>query len=237
MSGFEEDVHEWLQGLGFSLDQVEVQGRAIQLCSLGQEPQKGKLVIHEDLWHTRGLIIRGRLKALLGKSSRIHARETRAVKITKPEAKAFLSNNHLHGLAGGKDFVGLELNGELCAMISFGKICPIHREDRVWQSAEIIRYCTKISYHVTGGLSKMISFYLTFRQPEDLMTYVDGEWSDGAGFRRQGFVETDTIPSQEFLVDPNTWKRYVVHEFSSAPADSVKVKNLGSRKLIKVLNK
>lgn len=63
--------------------------------------------IYEDLWFTKGDIIRNRLRALLGKGEVVFARKCRVAKIDTPIAREFLDNNHILGYSRAKYFYGL----------------------------------------------------------------------------------------------------------------------------------
>ena len=194
--------------------------------------------IWEDVYLKNPPVVYSRLLSVLGKSKRIYARETAIVKLNQTELKAFLLENHLYVPAKAKFKYGLEKDGQLAAVISFGKSCPIQRDGVTYRSHELIRYCSKNNYTVTGGLSKLISHFVTQHKPEDIMTSVDKEWSAGDSYKKLGFALVDTTPPRAFWVVKSTGTRcYSLAEARSlAPesADIQKVYNCGSLKYVKL---
>ena len=173
------------------------------------------VVIWEDLWTTKNALMRSRLLSMFGKTRRIHARECEVQPLTKPQLFAFLKQHHLHVPTAAKTKLGLVREGELVAVASFGKQCPIDRDGRTWQSAELIRFCNASGTTVVGGLSKLIKHYIRTFSPEDIMTYADREWSSGGSYRRLKFKEVGVREGQTFWVQPGTLQRFYPHEHAA----------------------
>ncbi|NNE55530.1 MAG: hypothetical protein HKN32_05890 [Flavobacteriales bacterium] len=244
MTRFEEEVFDFLQHFGT----VEVADGPDHFFRVGgktfvpksilnhNEGQTG-IPIWEDLWNNKRDILTGRISAVLGKAKRFHARETCVEKVDKLLAREFAEAHHLMGFAGGKVHLALKRGGNTLSVMSFGKKCPVEREGQTFESVEIIRYCTSSGTAVVGGLSKLLSHFSKQYPSDDLMTYVDAEWSEGDGFRKFGFEEIDRTEPQKFLVDPQSMKRYLKHEFHYAPESCVSIFNQGSIKLVKYFDK
>lgn len=178
------------------------------------------VVIWEDLWTTKNALMRSRLLSMFGKTRRIHARECEVQPLTKPQLFAFLKQHHLHVPTAAKTKLGLVREGELVAVASFGKQCPIDRDGRTWQSAELIRFCNASGTTVVGGLSKLIKHYIRTFSPEDIMTYADREWSSGGSYRRLKFKEVGVREGQTFWVQPGTLQRFYPHEHAAVRQES-----------------
>ena len=178
------------------------------------------VVIWEDLWTTKNALMRSRLLSMFGKTRRIHARECEVQPLTKPQLFAFLKQHHLHVPTAAKTKLGLVREGELVAVASFGKQCPIDRDGRTWQSAELIRFCNASGTTVVGGLSKLIKHYIRTFSPEDIMTYADREWSSGGSYRRLKFKEVGVRKGQTFWVQPGTLQRFYPHEHAAVQQEA-----------------
>ncbi|TCD04241.1 hypothetical protein EZ449_18200 [Pedobacter frigidisoli] len=201
----------------FSLLQLKNFSFAINLVSLidNFQPQdlldlqdnyskKGVRLIHiwEDVWLIRSEQVLARLASLLGLNKRIHGRKTKIVKITKPVADQFLNENHLQGAVSSRYKLGLFEKDTLVAVATFSALRKMNHTEN-YKSAELIRFAVKAGYSVTGGLSKLISFFSTQYQPNDLMTYADRDWSAGEAYVKLGFVQTDVLQPQYFSIDKN----------------------------------
>ena len=178
------------------------------------------VVIWEDLWTTKNALMRSRLLSMFGKTRRIHARECEVQPLTKPQLFAYLKQHHLHVPTAAKTKLGLVREGELVAVASFGKQCPIDRGGRRWQSAELIRFCNATGTTVVGGLSKLIKHYTRTFSPEDIMTYADREWSSGGSYRRLKFKEVGVREGQTFWVQPGTLQRFYPHEHAAVQQEA-----------------
>ncbi len=53
------------------------------------------------------------------------------------------------------------------------------RSKNPYRSYEMVRFANVTGVTVTGGLSKLIKAFAEEVKPDDIMTYVDREWSDG----------------------------------------------------------
>lgn len=195
---------------------------------------RGIQLIHiwEDIWITRKVQVKSIIKAKLGFASTIFARKTEIVKLTKPELDDFLNQNHLMGTTSCKHKYGLKYNGELVAATAWGPIRKYYYGDKVNNSAELIRYANLNDILVTGGLSKLISHYIKEYHPDDIMTYIDKDWSNGEVYRMLGFSEKETTPPKAFILD-NQFKRNVLND-TSQPKDIIY--NSGNIKFIKYLD-
>lgn len=166
--------------------------------------QKGIKLIHlwEDLWLSKPGQVLARIKSLLGKNSRIHGRKTKILKITKPVADSFLTKNHLQGSVTSRYKIGLFEKDQLVAVATFSGLRKMNHTEN-YRSAELIRFAVKAGYSITGGLSKLISFFAATYQPNDLMTYADRDWSAGEAYTKLGFLQTAILEPQIYSLDEN----------------------------------
>jgi hypothetical protein len=75
------------------------------------------------------------------------------------------------------------------------------------RSYELIRFCCKSGYTVTGGLSKLVKNFCSEKNAGDIMTYVDKQFSSGQSFIKAGFVKTGETEPNYFLVNKKNMER------------------------------
>lgn len=112
-----------------------------------------------------------------------------------------------------------------------------------YRSFELLRTCQKNGLVVVGGLSKLIRQFEEQFHPDDLMTYVDKDWSDGESYLKLGFEQVGELPPQQFWVDAQAQLRYTDFDFPEEIANSApeqrqelgfrQITNSGSMKLVK----
>lgn len=127
-------------------------------------------------------IVMSILNCSLGKSAKIPARKCRIVKVDKPLEKDFLSENHLSGFTGSKECYGLEYNGSLIYVISFG--APRFSKEYEW---EIIRSASKLNTVIVGGFSKVLKHFEALHSPKSILSYVDRRYFSGSSYKKTEF--------------------------------------------------
>lgn len=189
-----------------------------------------QIKIYEDLWFTKGEIIRNRLKALLGKGEVVFARKCRIVIIDTPVAREFLDNNHILGYSRAKFFYGLfysthsgDLSKErLVAVASFSAGRPMKRikgrqratngeidsTEIFVSSFEWIRYASVGASRVIGGMGRLLNAFVEHKNPQEVMSYADSDWSVGNAYSKLGFELVGKTAPVKFMIDPNTYERY-----------------------------
>ena len=212
------------------------------------------VILWEDQWESKGEIIKSRLRSLLGISVRIPARLTYAVRIDKKNAIEFLTKNHLQGTVLSKYQFGLYLpvhyfrvlptdfqidtttEDLLVAVATFSHVRIFLHDEKPFRSFEWIRFANLIHTTVVGGMDKLLSAFTKEMHPDDIMTYVDLEWSDGISYNRLGFEKISQKPPIWFWLNTATNERFSAVKHSSAP-DLVQICNTGSLKYVKVTKK
>lgn len=236
-----------------------------------QVAQQGQRVIHlwEDVEQQKPAVVTSRLAAMQGQSVRIPGRLTQARRIDKATAMAFLDEHHLQVPLPGKVRYGLYLPKRyyrvlppagwppaglpdtyltnrpadelLLAVATFAQPRTQLRNRQPHRSAELLRVASRLGTTVVGGLDKLLKTYLTNHPADDLMTYADRDWSDGASYRKLGFVQTGETPPQQFWLHPDEGIRYVpdrlplpVTETNAIDYGYIPVYNTGSYKFVKL---
>lgn len=167
-----------------------------QLCS-----KAGYQLVHifEDEWILRKDIVKSRLKTMLGKyDSRIYARQCSITEVTAADAKVFLEENHLQGKINSSANYGLSFNGQIVALMTFGKLRKIlgsNSKTNVW---EMLRFCCKCNMKIVGAAGKLLNYFVNTHHPEKIVSYADYRWSTGKLYLALGF-------KKKHLSRPNYW--------------------------------
>ncbi|MFC6103911.1 hypothetical protein [Olivibacter domesticus] len=203
-------------------------------------PRRKVIHLDEDVYLSKKDIVITRLAAFLGKSKRVYARNTVLARINKREALLFQQEHHLQVQLPGKYRYGLFYKGELMSIAIFSGGRQMHAHEAPYRSFELLRFCHKAGYLVIGGLSKLIRGFVNEFEPNDVVTYVDRDWSDGKNYQQLGFTAVGIIPPQKFYIQSKTGRRYdkksyqaIIEHPRSDESDSVyyTVDNLGSIKM------
>lgn len=119
---------------------------------------------------------------MLSNSKRtIHARACKLVFPTAQEAALFMNQNHLQGNVNASHILGLQFNGELVSVMTFG--VPRFNKDYSW---ELLRLATVNGVRVVGGASKLLT---AFRRKYNgsIISYCDRRYSLGGVYHAIGF--------------------------------------------------
>lgn len=187
----------------------------------------------QDIWEAKKGPVMARMKSILGLNKRLHGRSTTIERISKPEADGFMDLYHIQGSVGARYCYALSYHGEHVAVATFSNKRKMVRRGAGYTSAELIRFATKDGFTVTGGLSKLIKYYLKQLAPNDLMSYADRDWSVGKAYLSSGFVlEGETGPADIYL-DTDTLQRYFLHRLPVPDLQAYrKIFNTGNLKYV-----
>ncbi len=187
--------------------------------------------VFEDWWVRHPDIIKSKISAIYGKSATIFARKCTVKRVNKAESDIFLNENHIYGTSASKYRIGLYAENELVAIATFAGL----RNFETGKSAELIRYCNKKFSTVTGGLSKLLSYYSKEICPDNIMTYNDLDWGNGDTYRKLGFYECGVKNRFVFYCNVHSGQRIANRYFSDYENinNYVSLKNSGSIKFIR----
>lgn len=152
-----------------------------QLCE-----KQGIQLIHifENEWIYKKEIVKSRLKTLVGCFDKtIFARKCIVKNISSRLSQEFQEENHIQGAVKAKIHLGLYFNNELVAIMTFGK--SRFGKDYEW---EMLRFCSKLGYHIPGGASKLLKHFERNYAPKSLVSYADRRWSTGKMYKSLGFL-------------------------------------------------
>lgn len=183
------------------------------------------LVISRDRWERNREMMTGRLLAHLGSYSQIYARNCEVRRIDKPTAARFLEENHSYGDASCRYRYGLFVKrhtghilaeglhdgmpapGSLVAVSEFSGARRWKKGDSVISSYEWVRYASLPNLRISGGMGKMLRYFIAQVHPDDIMSYADLEWSEGSVYERLGFTCEGRKDPVSFVFDDSTWER------------------------------
>ena len=167
-----------------------------------------KVLVPEDMWRGRPEMMRPRLLAQLGRFRSVFARNTVVSRIGKEAAVSFLDRCHSYRDAASRYRYGVFTKaGELVAVASFSSGRTWVKEGRTVRSYEWVRYASLPDVRVVGGMGKVLKAFEEDVHPDDIMSYADMEWTDGAVYERLGFIEDGIRPPVQFVIDPVSWVR------------------------------
>ena len=220
-------------------------------------------IIHlwEDIYLTKPDLVESRILAILGKFTRLHARHCIIERIDKPTADRFLEINHLQGSVKAKFKYGLFLKAQylnrfemnICddknpqkinipmligvATFSGGRSMKVGQRNGK-RSYELIRFASLRGYVVVGGMDKLLKVFIKDHEPDDVMSYIDRDWSNGRSYDILGFRKIESSLPQTFFINFSTLTREATHWFTDETGDKYfKIFNAGSVKYIKEIIK
>ena len=216
-----EEAHEQAQRMDALLKELSVENHKL-------------IVVTEDRWRRQREMMQARLLAHLEVFIPMFARNCEVRKIDKETAAEFLSENHSYGDAACKYRYGLYLKrytgrrseisqdaslarndsdyvapGTLVAVATFSNARKWVKGEKTIRSYEWTRYASLPGVRISGGMGKMLKTFIKDVQPDDIMSYADLEWSEGAVYEQLGFsLEGQKAPVM-FVVD-GEWGRVPV---------------------------
>lgn len=114
-----------------------------------------------------------RLRNLFGTYGRtVYARKCEVREVPPVTSNAFQDKNHLQGHVNASVRLGLFLDGEMVALMTFGK-CRFDKRHE-W---EMLRFCSKLNTRVIGAAGKLLSHFEKAYRSKSLVTYADRRWS------------------------------------------------------------
>ena len=189
------------------------------------------IIIHKDIWISRNKQVKSRLNSLLGINKKIHARQCICQTIDKGIAEYFLDENHISGYCKSAYKYGLYHKDKLVAVATFSKGRKMNRLNPIQRSFELLSFATISNYTIVGGFDKLVKYFTKIKKPDDIMTYVDLEWSNAETFTKLGFEIVGKSKPITFYID----EKFKRHTFKDGLEIKYEITNKGNLKLIKKL--
>lgn len=159
--------------------------------------------IFETEWLNKPEIVKSRIRNLFEGNNRIFARKCSIKEISADAAKAFLQQNHIQGWCCSKWRYGLEYNGELVSLMTFGK-------SRFKDEYELLRFANKLDTNVIGGASRLFKHFVNdHSEIKKIISFADRRWSVGNLYEKIGFTKIGTTPPSYFYRIDNELKNRV----------------------------
>ena len=158
--------------------------------------------IFEDEWYNKTDICKSRITNILGKSIRVYARKCNIINVSKSNARDFFNENHIQGNVNSSYIYGLEYNGELISIMSFGGLRKNMGRKNIENTFELLRFCNKKDYTVIGAASKLLKHFIIQNNPSKIISYADRRWSIGNLYTKLGFTFSHTSePNYFYLIN------------------------------------
>ncbi len=181
-----------------------------------EEFAKNRIIrIYEDLWYTKGDIIKNRLLANLNRGGVIFARRCTVNVLDSHTASGFLESNHMLGSSKCRFRYGLYHKNQLVAVATFSQSRPMTRESVVLSSFEWVRYASLGSVRVVGGMGRLLDYFVKTIEPQEIMTYADIDWSNGDAYKKLGFKFVGQTEPIEFYVNKKSMQRVSLKKLRS----------------------
>mgnify|MGYP006988390554 CR=1 FL=1 len=110
----------------------------------------------------------------------------------------------------GKDYVA---PGTLVAVATFSNARKWQKGEKTIRSYEWTRYASLPGVRINGGMGKVLKAFIKEVQPDDIMSYADLEWSEGAVYEQLGFELEGHKTPVIFAVD-SQWQRTALKQYS-----------------------
>lgn len=121
-------------------------------------------------------------------NTRVYARSTQLVLLTREAHNKFLTENHLSGTINSSIRYGLEHKGKLVAAMSFGKSRFKANE------IEMYRFAVLANHSVPGAAGKMFAGFLQQHNASKVISFADRDISQGGVYTALGFKQVAQIP-------------------------------------------
>lgn len=143
-------------------------------------------------WEHKRDVVLSMIRNKLGKSSQIiYARKCNVVKVSGHAAIEFLETNHRQGAANSPIRLGLEYEGQIVSLMTFGKMrrtigTGLEDLSDCW---ELVRFCSLLNTSVVGGASKLLKHFVREFSPKRIRSFSDRAHTSGKLYSILGFKE------------------------------------------------
>lgn len=198
----EKSIGIEFNGLYFHSDKFKSNSYHINKTKLAEENKIELIHVWENDWAEKKYIIKSRLKAILGKSTRIFARKTEIKELSWKETTIFLNDHHLKGPGQtSKIRYGLIYENQLVGVMTAGNARFNNK------GLEIYRYAS--SGQVVGGMSKLLKHIERQHKPTLIVSFADRCWGPGKVYEAIGFEKiSESKPSYVWVKSMRVKSRF-----------------------------
>lgn len=165
------------------------------------------LHIWDHEWIEKTELIKSRIKSHLGLNQKVFARNTIVKVVSNKDTIDFLNTNHIQGSCPSSVNLGLYKDNQLIALMTFGK--SRYNKKYNW---ELLRYCSSMNINVTGGASKLLSYFRN-NNNGSIISYCDVMRNKGSLYSQLGFSKLhDSPPSYYYTKDYITFENRVKYQ-------------------------
>lgn len=133
--------------------------------------------VFENEWVQKQEIVKSRIKNMLGViDEKIGARQCKVVEVDSKTARDFQEQNHIQGWARSSVNLGLLFEDSIVSLMTFSK--PRFDKKHEW---ELVRFCNRLNCCVSGGASKLLSYFEHAYHPKNIVSYADRRWTMNNG--------------------------------------------------------
>jgi hypothetical protein len=185
-----------------------------QLNSYNDFENKGihLVQIFEDSWRLKKNLVKNRIINTIGLSNKIWARKCHVRVVTDNKiVREFINSSHIQGYIGSSIKLGLFLDDEMVAIMTFGSLRTNLGQKGKEGSYELLRFCNKFGVNVVGGASKLFKYFLKFYKPKSVISYADKCWSYSSNclYTKIGMTKVhDSDPSYFYIIGTKRKGRY-----------------------------
>ncbi|MGM9737946.1 MAG: hypothetical protein ACI3ZT_05990 [Candidatus Cryptobacteroides sp.] len=200
-----------------TLEDAECQAERLESAvKLLKDEGRQVVILPEDIWRSRSDMIQHRLLAQLGVFRSVFARNTEVRRIDKVASSEFFTDCHTYRDAAARYRYGLyDMHGRLVAAASFSGARVWDKPEGKVSSCEWVRYASLPDIRVVGGMGKVLKAFISEAGPDNVMSYADLEWTDGAVYERLGFKMESLRSPVAFAVDRYSYERVPLKYASS----------------------
>ena len=159
------------------------------------------LQVFSDEWSFRSEQVKQIIRARLGLTKSIGARQCKLVSVDSPTAVKFYKDYHIQGSPVGGQHLGLSFGGRLVSVMSMSKKGSSRRGSSECGSWELSRYASA-NVRVSGGASRLLKAHLVSTKATKIVSFSDNRYFSGGMYRALGFVNEKVIqPSYSYIKD------------------------------------
>lgn len=168
--------------------------------------------IFEDSWNLKKDLVKNRILNTIGLSRKIWARKCHVRVVTDSKLiREFINSSHIQGHIGAAIKLGLFLEDEMVAIMTFGSLRKNLGQTGKTGSYELLRFCNKFGINVVGGASKLFNHFIKIYNPTSVISYADKCWSFSSNclYTKLGMTKVhDSDPSYFYVIGTKRKGRY-----------------------------